>query len=110
MLTPQLLGQFVGMFLVMLAVVAWLVNEGYVEVHLSPKALRWFSVSAVGVGLLWLVPSDMWSWNFIELMLYLADPTPDAFRILLVSFIGLVLYTGIFMLAWGMAALLRRDN
>ncbi|MEM7736236.1 MAG: hypothetical protein AAF267_10640 [Deinococcota bacterium] len=110
MLTPQVLGQLIGMFLVMLAVVAWLVSEGKVELQLSPKALRWFGASTVAVGFLWLVPSDAWSWNFIELVLYLAEPTPDVFRILVVSLIGFVLYAGIFMLSWGMAALLRRRH
>ena len=109
-LSPQFVAQLVGMFITVLAVIALLAQEGKLHVELSPKALRWFSIAAALTALLWLAPRELWSWNFIQFVLYLAEPTPDPFRFLLVSLIGLALYAGIFAVSWIVAALLEKRS
>lgn len=109
-LSPQFVTQLIGMFVMVLAVIALLAQEGKLHVELSPQALRWFSVAAAFTALLWLAPRELWSWNFIQFVLYLAEPTPDVFRFLLVSLIGLALYAGIFAVSWLAATLLKKRS
>lgn len=106
-LSPQFVAQLIGMFMTVLIVVTLLAQEGKLHVDVSPRALRGFSFAAALTALLWLAPRELWSWNFIQLMLYLAEPTPDPFRFLLVSVIGLGLYGGIFAVSWLAATLLK---
>lgn len=106
-LSSQFVAQLVGMFVTVLAVIALLAQEGRLQVDVSPTALRWFSLAAALTALVWLAPSDLWSWNVIQWVLYLVEPTPDPFRFLLVSIIGLVLYAGIFAVSWLAAALFK---
>lgn len=98
------------MFVTVLAVIGLLAQEGKLHVELSPQALRWFSVAAAFTALLWLAPRELWSWNFIQFVLYLAEPTPDPFRFLLVSLLGLALYAGIFAVSWLAATLLKKRS
>jgi hypothetical protein len=109
-LSPQFVAQLVGMFVTVLVVISLLAEEGKLHVELSPVALRWFSFAAALTALLWLAPRELWSWNFIQFVLYLADPTPDPFRFLLVSVIGLLLYVGIFAVSWLIATLFTRRS
>jgi hypothetical protein len=109
-LSPQVVAQLIGMFVTVLAAIALLAQEGKLHVELSPQALRWFSVAAAFTALLWLAPRELWSWNFIQLVLYLAEPTPDLFRFLLVSLIGLALYAAIFAVSWIAATLLKKRS
>lgn len=109
-LSPQSVAQLIGMFVTVLTVIALLVQEGKLHVELSPQALRWFSVAAAFTALLWLVPRELWSWNFIQFVLYLAEPTPDPFRFLLVSLLGVMLYAGIFAVSWLAATLLKKRS
>lgn len=109
-LSPQFVAQLVGMFVTVLAVIGLLAQEGKLHVELSPQALRWFSVAAAFTALLWLAPRELWSWNFIQFVLYLAEPTPDPFRFLLVSLLGLALYAGIFAVSWLAATLLKKRS
>jgi hypothetical protein len=95
------------MFITVLAVIGLLAQEGKLYLELSPLALRWFSVAAAFTALLWLAPRELWSWNFIQFALYLAEPTPDLFRFLLVSVIGLLLYASIFAVSWIVATLFK---
>lgn len=109
-LSPQFVAQLVGMFVTVLAVLALLAQEGKLHVELSPVALRWFSFAAAVTALLWLAPRELWSWNFIQFVLYLAEPTPDLFRFLLVSLVGLMLYASIFAVSWIVATLLKKRS
>jgi len=109
-LSPQLVTQLIGMFVTVLAVMALLAQEGKLHVDVSPLAIRWFSVAAGLTALLWLAPRELWSWNFIQFVLYLAEPTPDPFRFLLVSLVGLMLYAGIFAVSWIVATLLKKRS
>lgn len=109
-LSPQFVTQLVGMFVTVLVVMALLAREGKLHVDVSPLATRWFSMAAVIVAFLWLAPRELWSWNFIQFVLYLAEPTPDPFRFLLVSLLGLMLYAGIFAVSWMVATLLKNRS
>lgn len=90
----------------MLFVVAYRDRLAYIPF----ERLFYLFVALTSVTILLLNPPPLQSWTLPSLMLYLAEPTGDLLRILLVMVVGAGFFASVVGFGWLLASLFRRGS
>lgn len=72
------------------------------------EKLFYAAVALTALTILLLNPPPLQSWTLPALVIYLAEPTGDLLRILLVMSVGAVFFAGVVGFGWLLASLFRR--